>query len=109
VVARAAHGGEAPEVHWHVERSQDVGRAWSARAVDFVFIDGDHSPAAVREDWDVWQRHVPEGGHVAFHDANGHSPGPSAVVDELFEGPRPVEGWTVERAVESLVVVRRGD
>jgi hypothetical protein len=30
------------------------------------------------------------------------------VVDELFLGPDPIPGWTVERAVESLVVVRRG-
>jgi hypothetical protein len=94
-------------VVWHVERSQDAGRAWRGGPVDVVFIDGDHSPAGVREDWDVWHSHVPAGGRVAFHDANGHSPGPSAVVDELFYGEQPVAGWTVERAVESLAVVRR--
>ena len=107
VVARASARDDAPEVQWHVERSQDVGRSWRGGPVDLVFIDGDHSPAAVREDWDVWHPHVPPGGHVAFHDANGRSPGPSAVVDELFHGAEPVGGWTVEKAVESLVVVRR--
>jgi hypothetical protein len=85
-----------------------VGREWAGGPVDLVFIDGDHSPEAVREDWEVWSPHVCPGGHVAFHDANGRSPGPSAVVDELFYGAEPVPGWTVERAVESLLVVRRG-
>jgi predicted O-methyltransferase YrrM len=108
VVARAAaRDGAAPEVHWHVARSQDVGRAWPGGPVDVVFIDGDHSPAGVREDWDVWHPHVRPGGRVAFHDANGHSPGPSAVTEELFHGTEPVPGWTVEQAVESLLVVRR--
>jgi predicted O-methyltransferase YrrM len=107
VVARAARAHRGPEIHWHVKRSQDVGRAFTGAPVDLVFIDGDHSPAAVREDWDVWHPHVRPGGHVAFHDANGRSPGPSAVVDELFGGAEPVPGWGVERAVESLVLVRR--
>jgi predicted O-methyltransferase YrrM len=108
VVARAAgRRGDPPQIHWHVERSQDVGRAWVGAPVDLVFIDGDHSPPAVREDWDVWHPHVPAGGHVAFHDANGRSPGPSAVVDELFHSEQPVAGWSVERAVESLLVVSR--
>jgi predicted O-methyltransferase YrrM len=106
VVARAARA-DGPRVVWHVERSQDVGRRWDGRPVDLVFIDGDHSPEAVREDWEVWHPHVLPGGHVAFHDANGRSPGPSAVTDELFRGPAPVGGWTVVREVESLVVVRR--
>ncbi|HET8673052.1 MAG TPA: class I SAM-dependent methyltransferase [Thermoleophilaceae bacterium] len=107
VVARAAAPREAPRVEWHVERSQDVGRRWDRGEVDFVFIDGDHSPEAVREDWDVWHPHVKSGGHVAFHDANGRSEGPSQVVDELFYSPSPVEGWEVVRTVESLVVARR--
>jgi predicted O-methyltransferase YrrM len=108
VVARAARAdGTGPAVHWHVKRSQYVGRLWNGGPVDLVFVDGDHSPAAVREDWDVWHEHVRPGGAVAFHDANGRSPGPSAVVDELFHGAEPVPGWSVENAVESLVVVRR--
>jgi len=108
VVARAAALREAPQIEWHVERSQDVGRSWDRGPVDLVFIDGDHSPGAVREDWDVWHPHVKSGGHVAFHDANRRSPGPSAVVNELFYSATAVTGWEVVQTVESLVVVRRG-
>jgi predicted O-methyltransferase YrrM len=98
VVARA--GG--PRVHWHVARSQDVGREWSD-AVDVVFIDGDHSPEGVREDWEVWHPHVREGGFVAFHDAREPGLGPTQVVAELF----PLEGWKVTHEVDNIVVVTR--
>ncbi|HEY1509748.1 MAG TPA: class I SAM-dependent methyltransferase, partial [Solirubrobacteraceae bacterium] len=47
-----------PRTTWHIARSQDVGRGWDGGEVDFVFIDGDHSPEACREDWDVWHPHV---------------------------------------------------
>jgi predicted O-methyltransferase YrrM len=105
VVARASRSG-GPAIHWHVERSQDVGRRWSG-PVDFVFIDGDHSPDGVREDWDAWHKHVPQGGVVAFHDARGGSEGPQQVVEELFYSASPVAGWQVVTEVATLVAVRR--
>jgi predicted O-methyltransferase YrrM len=98
VVARA--GG--PRVHWHVERSQDVGRRWSG-PVDVVFIDGDHSPEGVREDWNVWHPHVRPGGFVAFHDAREPGLGPTQLVAELF----PLPGWEISHEVGSIVAVRR--
>jgi predicted O-methyltransferase YrrM len=98
VVARA--GG--PRVHWHVARSQDVGRGWT-EPVDVVFIDGDHSPEGVREDWDVWHPHVKPGGFVAFHDARDPGLGPTQVVSELF----PLPGWEMTHEVDNIVVVTR--
>jgi len=98
VVARA--GG--PRVHWHVARSQDVGRDWS-EPVDVVFIDGDHSPEGVREDWDVWHPHMRQGGFVAFHDAREPGLGPTQVVGELF----PLPGWELYGEVDNIVAVRR--
>jgi predicted O-methyltransferase YrrM len=107
----ARHDG--PKTRWHIARSQDVGRRWAGGEVDFVFIDGDHSAQACREDWDVWNPHVRLGGSVAFHDArleqpNGTgSPGPTAVVDELFRSPAPPEGWRIAIEIDTLVVVSR--
>jgi hypothetical protein len=76
-----------------------------------VFIDGDHSSEGCREDWEVWHGHVIRGGAVAFHDARagrrdgGGSPGPTAVVDELFrDGP---SHWRIVEEIDTLVVVRR--
>ncbi len=108
-VRRARHGGTT--VRWHLARSQDVGRTWSAGPVDLVFIDGDHSSEGCREDWEVWHGHVIRGGAVAFHDARAGrrdgdgSPGPTAVVDELFrDGP---SHWRIVEEIDTLVVVRR--
>ena len=110
-VRRAARRG-GPRIRWHVARSQDVGRAWTGGQVDLVFVDGDHSPAGCREDWEVWHPHVRPGGAVAFHDARPSdvepgSPGPMQVVDDLFRGPQPVAGWTLADEVDTLVVVTR--
>jgi predicted O-methyltransferase YrrM len=104
-----------PRTKWHIARSQDVGRGWDSGDVDFVFIDGDHSPEGCREDWDVWHGHVRPGGAVAFHDARlgqpggDGSPGPTVVVDELFRGPRAASGWTISDEVDTLVVVTRDE
>lgn len=114
VVRRACRRG-GPQVHWHVARSQDVGRAWSGRDVDLVFIDGDHSPAGCREDWEVWHPHVAPGGVVAFHDARWEmpagrgSPGPTGVVAELFLESGPPTGWSLVAEIDSVVAVRRSD
>ena len=67
----------------------------------------------IGEDWDVWHPHVRPGGAVAFHDARIEqpdgtgSPGPTAVVDELFRSPEPPVGWSLADEVDTLVVVRR--
>lgn len=105
------HRPAGVSVEWHLARSQDAGRSWTGDQVDLVFIDGDHSPQACLEDWEVWHSHVRRGGRVAFHDARlgqadgtGH-PGPTEVVNRLFRDSRP-PGWRIEREVDSLVVVR---
>lgn len=109
VLARAVgrRGGQAPRVVWHVERSERTAQAWDGQA-DLVFVDGDHTEAGCRRDWELWSPFVPPGGVVAFHDARGPTalPGPRAVVDGLFRGPRPeAPGWRVCDEVDSLVAV----
>ncbi|HLY49872.1 MAG TPA: class I SAM-dependent methyltransferase [Solirubrobacteraceae bacterium] len=108
---RARHSG--PRIRWHIARSQDVGRTWAGPAPELVFIDGDHSREACREDWEVWHPHVRSRGRVAFHDARldqpagTGAPGPTAVVSELFRAAAPPVGWRIETEVDSLVVVCR--
>jgi predicted O-methyltransferase YrrM len=112
VVQRAARDG-GPGIHWHIARSQDVGRSWSGPEVDVVFLDGDHEPGAVREDWEVWHGHVRAGGRAAFHDSRlgrpggDGSPGPTSVVDDLFRNGSLPDGWSIESELDTLTVVRR--
>jgi predicted O-methyltransferase YrrM len=111
-VRRATRRG-GPKVHWHLARSQDVGRTWSGGLIDLVFIDGDHSPDGCREDWELWHHHVSPGGAVTFHDARAAhdggqgSPGPTAVVDQVFRATN--SGWRIVEEIDSLVVVQRAD
>jgi predicted O-methyltransferase YrrM len=111
LAVRRARPPRGPRLHWHLARSQDAGRGWSGGDVDLVFIDGDHSFEACREDFEVWREHLGPGGSVAFHDARlGHPggaghPGPTEVVDRLVRAPG--SGWEVVEEVDSLVVARR--
>jgi predicted O-methyltransferase YrrM len=111
VVARAARRG-GPRVRWHVDYSRNVARRWAGE-IDLVFIDGDHSEDGARADWDDWHRFVAPGGAVVFHDARASQdggrglPGPTAVVDALFRGERPVAGWGIAREADRTVAVTR--
>jgi predicted O-methyltransferase YrrM len=107
VVRRSARKRGGPTVRWHVTTSEAVAGAWRL-GVDLVFVDGDHSEAACRLDWELWHPFVEPGGVVAFHDARGGDPGPTAVVERLFgsggEGP---PGWSICAERETIVAVRR--
>ncbi|HLI58890.1 MAG TPA: class I SAM-dependent methyltransferase [Solirubrobacteraceae bacterium] len=112
-IRRFGSGTRGPRIRWHIARSQDVGRAWRGPAVDFVFVDGDHSAEGCREDWEMWHPHIRPGGAIAFHDARHGRPdgfgstGVTSVVDTLFRGEHPVPGWALETELDGLVVVRR--
>ena len=120
VVDRAVRARGGPTVRWHVDRSEVVGGRWSA-PVDLVFIDGDHSPATCRLDWELFSRWVTPGGVVVFHDArhgkpggeglpgDGGLPGPTALVDELFRAPGAVDGWQIRAELHTTVAVERGE
>ena len=112
VVARAVAARGGPRVQWHVELSEQTAAGWS-QPLDMVFIDGDHSQAACRLDWELWSPWVRPAGVVALHDARAGKPGgwglpgPTAVVDDLFRGPEPVPGWRLGRELDTIVVVER--
>jgi hypothetical protein len=38
-------------------------------AIDFIFIDGDHSYDGLRQDWEAWSGLVGAGGFIALHDS----------------------------------------
>ena len=64
-------------------------------AVDFLFIDGDHSYEGAKADFERWQAFVRPDGHVLFHDAvdtGGYGnvyPGVAQLVEEIERG----DGW----------------
>jgi hypothetical protein len=110
VVERAARRSSGPQLHWHVDFSANVAERWTL-PVDLVFIDGDHSEIGVTKDWDMWHGFVVEGGTVLFHDARESQPGgrglpgPTAVVDRLFRGPRALPDWDIAAELDRAVAV----
>lgn len=75
----------------HVMRMRSVAAAAlfvsEGRKADFVFIDGNHSYEAVRDDIQSWLPFLREGGIMAGHDYALDLPGVMKAVDELLPHP----------------------
>lgn len=52
--------------------------------IDFLFIDGDHTYAGVKQDFEMYRDFVADGGIIAFHDIVEHPNDPDCEVDELW-------------------------
>src|SRR5213075_2581311 len=102
VVGRAARRGEGPRVVWHVERSADAAAAW-CEPVDLVFIDGDHSEAGCRLDWELWSPFVPPGGVVLFHDATGPEALAGRRLAQAATGGRPSRAAAISPSACSVL------
>lgn len=91
--------------------STNVAPGWTT-ALDFLFIDGDHSYPTVERDYREWSPFVKPGGLLAMHDARANRPGgsdawpgPSAVADRfIYDCPRE---WEIVGEELGLVVARR--
>jgi predicted O-methyltransferase YrrM len=53
-------------------------------SVDFLFIDGDHTYAGVKQDYEMYGPLVRKGGLIAFHDICVHPPELDCHVDEFW-------------------------
>ena len=68
--------------------SYNAVKTWT-RPIDYLFIDGDHSYAAVKQDFNDWFPFVKQGGIISMHDSayfrGGKGwPGPSKFTDEIL-------------------------
>jgi predicted O-methyltransferase YrrM len=82
--------------------SNDITDADFALPLDLVFIDGDHSYAAVKRDFNTVAPWLSDGGLVAFHDCT-YFEGVSRVVGEAMA----TGGWQIGGNVDSLVWLRK--
>ena len=63
--------------------STDAARAWR-NPIGLLFIDGDHTEAAVQADVDAWTPFVVDGGIVVFDDALDEKAGPARVIAKML-------------------------
>lgn len=96
--------GVAHLVNEVVATSCDALARWEGRAIDLLWIDGDHSEEAVRFDIEGWGRFVRVGGVIAAHDYKRRFPGVVRAWDDLIRARRE---WGPTRRVRSLVWARR--
>lgn len=76
-----------------------VHTALEGREVDLLFIDGDHTYAGVRSDFEMYGSLVREGGLVAFHDIVPMSPnGPRPRNDDDLQGGEVPQFWAELRS-----------
>lgn len=60
-------------------------------AIDFIFIDGDHSYEACRADIAAWTPFVKRGGVIAFHDFGSRADGVTRAIFEAIKAGRFLE------------------
>lgn len=96
----AAHG-LSNFVEPKVGDSSEIGSCWDA-PIRLLFIDGDHSYEATKKDFDIWSKHVPSGGVVAFHDVGGW-PGVTKFFDEICLNPT----WSVVGRIHSVGIIEK--
>jgi MMP 1-O-methyltransferase len=82
--------------------STQAARAWS-EPIALLWVDGDHSEAAVRADLAAWTPYVAAGGLVALHDSLDPKLGPRAAIDELLAS----KAWERVREAGTITILRR--
>ena len=87
-LANLGGAGVSDRVEVHRAYSSDIAAEWN-RPIRFLWIDGDHSYAGAKADFDGFARHLVPGGIVAFHDALHEFAGPIRVfVEEVLRSDR---------------------
>lgn len=67
-----------------VETINKIKNILGNRAIDFCFIDGDHSYEGVKRDFEMYSPLVKKGGTIAFHDIITHHPRTGCEVDKFW-------------------------
>ena len=84
--------------------SLEAVKTWSGAPIRLLFIDGDHSYEATRDDFAAWSKFVPVGGYTCFHDVNTWE-GVTRFVKELMADPS--RRFITVMGAASLLVARR--
>lgn len=103
--AQVASVGLADRITAFRARSEDLARHWT-RPIGLLYIDGSHTEADVRRDWECWSPLLAPAWTVAFDDyRTERNPGVARVVDRLMASSAIGATWEIGPA--PLVVGKR--
>lgn len=83
------------------DTSANVAKKWN-EIVDLVFIDGDHTYKAVKQDIEMWCPFIKSGGFAVFHDVVGTNLGLDKLTDNLVS-----KGWIFVESADTMLVLRK--
>ena len=86
--------------------SPTVGRHWTT-PLALLFIDGGHGHEPAHRDYETWVPHVEPGGLLVIHDVFPDPADGGRPPFEIYQRALGSGGFTEERAVGSLRVLRR--
>jgi predicted O-methyltransferase YrrM len=108
---RRSRNGEVRWIRTTGEDAAVIYRQESDRAVDVIFIDGDHSYEGLVRDWRAWSPLVARGGVVCLHDSRSTPERPiedAGSVRATSDVVRKDPAFELVDEVDSLTIVRRG-
>lgn len=82
--------------------SEVVTPGWK-HTVGLLFLDGDHTYAGVKRDFDCWSPHLGANALIAFDDSTNPAIGPHQLIDELIRSGQ----FKQVRQVRNLTVISR--
>ncbi len=81
--ANLKRAGVEKNVEFHQQFSSELAKAWDKnRKIRLLWIDGDHTHAGTKTDFDLFSPFLADGAIVAFHDVLHHHGGPARVFAE---------------------------
>ena len=87
-IANLRAAGIEQHVEAHRAPSREVAKGWD-RPIRLLWIDGDHTYAGAKEDFDLFSPHLADGAIVAFHDTLHEFEGPIRVfVEDILRSDR---------------------
>ncbi len=101
-----AQGGLEQTVIPIVSRSEVVARRW-ATPLSLVFIDGGHSLAAARTDYESWADHIMTGGFLLIHDIFADPAEGGQAPRQVYEMALDSGSFAAAGKVKTLGVLKR--
>lgn len=92
-----------PRIEFIHDSSLSASKRFNSDSIDIVFIDGDHTSAGVRADYECWLPKVKSGGIVFFHDYSLVFPHIKEYIDEELRNDNRVRWHEIKSKYSNVI------